>query len=73
MTFLFFVVQEYGDMVNRRIVSYINLDQPVLGNHSLKVESSPTLHDIIYNAAERVTLFYPLFQLTRLTRFFFVK
>ena len=60
-------VQEFGKVLNGRIVTYINMDQPVLGNYSLRVASTPTLHNIIYNAAERVRYFviWPAAVITR--------
>ena len=47
-------LQEYKETLSGRVVTYINLDDPVLGNYVLGATTSTVLEDILYNVAQRV-------------------
>ncbi|XP_041378101.1 putative N-acetylated-alpha-linked acidic dipeptidase isoform X2 [Gigantopelta aegis] len=49
-------IQEYEKQLSGGVVAYINLDAAIRGNYSFFAQSSPSLHDVIYNATRRVDL-----------------
>ncbi|XP_055880856.1 putative N-acetylated-alpha-linked acidic dipeptidase [Biomphalaria glabrata] len=47
-------VEQYVATLRERAVAYINVDIAVLGNDTLKVASTPLMHNIIYDASKKV-------------------
>ncbi|CAF3820340.1 unnamed protein product [Rotaria sp. Silwood1] len=51
-------VQEYVKVLGARIVSYLNVDSAVQGNHTILVKTAPMLFDIIVEASKMVPSAY---------------
>ncbi|CAF4802623.1 unnamed protein product [Rotaria sp. Silwood1] len=51
-------VQEYVKVLGARMVSYLNVDVAVEGNHTVSINTSPMLFDVIVKAAKMVPSAY---------------
>ena len=47
-------VEQYVTTLRQRAVAYVNVDIAVMGNDTLEASATPLMHDLIYDAAQKV-------------------